>query len=501
MRLKQHRYSEEEKLSEFDKWITPSLGDIKDSIEFKNIVAGLEEGFRSLSVYTGGFTSVESCSAYHIAEIIITKIPNVKNCEIHLTNLFNAILLATGKTDNNLKCQYPIFLHRLINGDEIAAVKKGKLTKIKIPRDFNMEKVIKHFSALTAYPDLLAPLMKSYLYLLLGDENEDYVKQLYSLGKSFQILEKEGQSYNLLSTIAIFQSRGSITAKTGHLPEKILREYMVDWGMKDGYDFNLDDIDVYEFLGLTKKKNEKSRKYDFIVPYLSKKEGKKLFVQSQFYAGDSGSVSHKVVDQTDASRQQTLKKYPQAVFVEYLDGAGYFSTLNGDLKKMLAKKSTKEFIQIRTAPLKFRRELQTIDFITPLEIEHALLKGFTSEKDLKKNLLEQGYDLNEIERSLDSCKNNGIINYKDGIFAIRNERIDISIKYSLLDCIANFGHIVSINKEKGVLFVPGYANNWGMNQNDLLKYFSQEFPHVEMTAKDLLAKIQWLIDNEFVVLK
>lgn len=499
MKLKQHKYKEEERLSEFDKWITPSLGDIKDSIEFKSIVTGLEDGFRSLSSYTSGFASVESCSAYSIAKVLITKIKDIKNCDIHLNNLFNAILLATGKTDNNLKCQYPIVLHRIIGGDEIAAVKNGKLTQVKIPRDFSMEKAIKHFSSLNAYPDLLAPLMKSYFDLLLSDE--DYVKQLYSLGKSFQLLEKEGQSHNLLSSIAIFQSRGSLTAKAGHLPEKKLREYMSDWGMKAGFDFNLDDIDIYDYLGLTKKRNEKSRKYDFIVPYLSKRDGKKLFVQCQFYAGDSGSVSHKVVDQTDASRQQTLKKYPQAVFVEYLDGAGYFSALNGDLKKMLAKKSTKEFIQIRTAPLKFRRELQSINFITPLEIEHVLLKGCNSEKDLKNSLLQQGYDLTEIERSLEVCKSSCIVDHKDGVFAIHKERLDISIKYSLLDCIANFGHVVNISNEKGVLFVPGYSNNWGMNQNDLLESFSHEFPHVEMTAKDLLTKIQWLIDNEFVVLK
>lgn len=499
MRLKQHKYSEEERLSEFDKWITPSLGDVKDSIEFKSIVAGLEDGFRSLSGYTSGFASVESCSAYNVAKVITTKIHDIKNCETHLTNIFNAILLATGKTDNNLKCQYPIFLHRLVDNDEIAAVKNGKLTKVKIPRDFSMEKAIKHFSSLTAYPDLLAPLMKSYLDLLLSDE--DYVKQLYSLGKSFLLLEKERQSNNLLSSIAIFQSRGSLTAKAGHLPEKKLREYMSDWGMKAGFDFNLDDFDVYDYLGLAKKKNEKSRKYDFIVPYMSKRDGKKLFVQSQFYAGDSGSVSHKVVDQTDASRQQTLKKYPKAVFVEYLDGAGYFSTLNGDLKKMLAKKTTKEFFQIRTAPLKFRRELQAIDFITPLEIEHALLKGYIAEKALKMYLQQQGYDLTEVERCLESCKNDGIVDYKNGVFAIHNERIDIAIKYSLLDCIANFGHVVSIGKEKGILYVPGYANNWGMNQIDLLESFSQEFPDVEMTTKDLLTYIQWLIDNKFVILK
>ena len=34
MKLNKHIFTEKEKLSEFDRWITPSLGDIKDSIEF-----------------------------------------------------------------------------------------------------------------------------------------------------------------------------------------------------------------------------------------------------------------------------------------------------------------------------------------------------------------------------------------------------------------------------------------------------------------------------------
>lgn len=499
MKLKHHRYSEQERLTEFDTWITPSLGDIKDTIEFKNVVSGLEEGFLSLSTYTNGFANADSCSAYQIAKGIIENFNEIKDKESHLTNVFNAILLATGKSDNNLKCQYPIILQRLFGGNEIAAVKKGKLAKMEIPRDFNMEKAINHFTSLVNHPDLLAPLLKSYIDLLLSDD--EYIMQLYSLGKSFQTLSKEGNAKSLLSSIAIFQSRGSLTAKIGHLPEKILRSYMTDWGMKAGSDFNLDDINVYDLLGIAKPKNQKIRKFDFIVPYLSKNTGKKLFVQSQFYAGDSGSVSHKVVDQTDASRLLTLKKYPQAVFVEYLDGAGYFSSLNGDLKKMLAKKTTKDFIQIRTAPLKFRRELQDIDFITPLEIEHVVLKGYTSEAEISEYLAKQGYNTDEISRSIDISKNGGILNYKAGDFSIQEGRKDIVFIYSLLDCIANYGHDINRNKEKGVLCVPGYGKEWGMNQNTLLETFTKEFPNVEMTAKDLLAKIQWLIDKEFVILK
>lgn len=499
MRLNKHKYTEKEKLSEFDRWITPSLGDIKDSIEFRNILAALEDGFESLYNYTNGFSSLEMCSPCYIAEKITLSISQIDDIMSHLANVFNAILLSTGKTDNNLKCQYPIVLHHQYEGGEIPAYKNGKLIQTKIPRDFSLDKVIKHFDSLSAYPDMLAPQLKSYLDLLLSDEQ--YVSQLYSLGISYHKLKENGQSLNLLASIAIFQSRGSITAKAGHEPERILRSYMADWGLKAGTDFNTDDIDVHKFLGIKKQKNEKSRKYDFIVPFHSKSEGKKLFVQCQFYAGDSGSVSHKVVDQTDASRKQTLKLFPQAVFVEYLDGAGYFSSLNGDLKKMLAKKTTKSFIQVRTAPVKFRRELQEIEFLTPLEIEHAILAGNNNETALVEFLKEQGYEEGEISRCLDVCKQTNLLDFENDKYAIKEERRDIIIKYCLLDCIANYGHVANMKRERGVLYVPGFSNNWGMTQTELLGIFNKEFPLVELSAKDILEKIQWLMDKEFVILK
>lgn len=499
MRLSKYKYTEKEKLSEFDRWITPSLGDIKDRIEFKNVLAELEDGFNSLSNYTNGFSALETCSSHHIAENITFHVGQINDIQNHLANVFNAILLSTGKTDNNLKCQYPLVLNKLYESGEIPACQNGKLTLIKIPRVFDLDKVIKHFETLSAYQDMLAPQLKSYLDLLLSDEQ--YVSQLYSLGTSYFKLKENGHSSDLLASIAIFQSRGSITAKAGHEPERKLRSYMADWGLNAGTDYNNDDIDIYELLGIKKKKNDKARKYDFIVPFRSKTGGKKLFVQCQFYAGDSGSVSHKVVDQTDASRKQTLKFYPNAVFVEYLDGAGYFSSLNGDLKKMLAKNTTKAFFQVKTAPVKFRRELQEIDFLTPLEIEHAILSESKTEEYLIDYFMKQGYGRDEISRSINLCIQSGTLKNIDGKLAIKDERKDIAIKYGLLDCIANYGHTVDINKRKGILYVPGFSNYWGMSQLDLLDVFCKEFPGIQLSAKDVLEKIQWLIDNEFVILK
>ena len=83
MKLKKHKYTEKEKLSEFDRWITPSLGNIKDRIEFKNILTGLEDGFDSISNYTNGFSDLETCSSYHIAKNIISSISQISDIQIN----------------------------------------------------------------------------------------------------------------------------------------------------------------------------------------------------------------------------------------------------------------------------------------------------------------------------------------------------------------------------------------------------------------------------------
>lgn len=40
-----------------------------------------------------------------------------------------------------------------------------------------------------------------------------------------------------------------------------------------------------------------------------------------------------------------------------------------------------------------------------------------------------------------------------------------------------------------------------MTQTELLDVFNKEFPRVELSAKDILEKIQWLMDKEFVIMK
>ena len=272
-----------------------------------------------------------------------------------------------------------------------------------------------------------------------------------------------------------------------------------------GYDYNEQDVTLGDFFGETEAKdNLKKRKYDFILPYKSRNKGGKVFVQCQFYAGDSGSVSHKVVDQTDSTRAITLKKYPEAVFMEYLDGAGYYSSLNGDLRKMIAKESTYDFFQIRTASIKLRRGFQEICFLTALEIEHAIFVTGGNIVDVEMFLLNDGYGKVEIQKGIHDAIENEIIELSEDKLCIMASRNSIVRRYCLLDCLANFGTAIPTDQVTGNLLVPGYGVYWGMPQNNLISRILQEVPRLTEEWKDIQVvfdDIQWLIDRKFVVAK
>lgn len=507
MKIKDYAASLQEKMSEFDMWVTPSLGEIRDTPQFKMNLNQLKTGFDQTAEITDNFSSIALCAASSLAEHAIQYISELSESETRsfLDNVCNVLLLATGKTDNNLKCQFPLMLK-----DQIGILKfpqrtaKGCWKEKDIPRTLSMEDVTKILSQLKEQKDFLSIFLQSYFHLIVSDE--EYAKQLWSLGSAYVAQRELGSATALISSIVIFQSRGSITATQGHIPELILREYMTEWGLTAGTDFNTQDVEIGDILGDVPADNKiKKRKYDFIIPFQSRTDGAKVFIQSQYYAGDSGSVSHKVVDQTDSTREVTLRKFPKAVFIEYLDGAGYFSSLNGDLRKMLAKSTTKDFIQIRSAPIKLRRELQGIQFLTPLEIEHAIMRTSGSQEKVVSLLQDEGYTSEEIKMAtISSIRNGHIILAEDGTYSLKPDRIDIVRRYCILDVVANYGSPVAVEKQAGVLFVPGFEVCWGLPQNQTIKIALEVFP----TLKDLWANpqvafddIQWLITSGFIITK
>jgi len=507
MKIKDYTASLQEKMSEFDMWVTPSLGEIRDTLQFKINLEQLKVGFDEMAKITDDFASVSSCAASSLAKRAIQHIDGYNEIETKsfLDTVCNVLLLATGKTDNNLKCQFPLMLKNQIGILKFPQkTSKGGWKEKDIPRTLSMGDVTKILSQLKGQEEFQATLLQSYFHLIVSDE--EYAKQLWSLGSAYVAQRECGSATALISSIVIFQSRGSITATQGHIPERILRKYMTEWGLDAESDFNTQDVEIGSILGDLPADNQiKKRKYDFIIPFQSRKDGPKVFIQSQYYAGDSGSVSHKVVDQTDSTRETTLRKFPDAVFVEYLDGAGYFSSLNGDLRKMLAKPTTKEFIQIRTAPIKLRRELQGIHFLTPLEIEHAIMRSGGEKEAVTLLLQEEGYTSSEIGTAIHNAVKNGHINVlKEGKYALNQERIGIARRYCILDVIANYGGPISVGEQTGVLFVPGFEIGWGLPQNQAIKFALKVFPTLGdlwTNPQDAFDDVQWLIDNGFILTK
>lgn len=506
MKLKDYRATLEEKMSEFDLWVTPSLGEIRDTEQFKVNLSQLILGFDLLAEITNNFDSCEKCSADVLAENTIPKINAVDQTKgkAILDSICNVLLLATGKTDNNLKCQYPLLLKTKLGIHEYPQqTAKGTWINKSIPRTFGIEDVTKVIVQLKENASFQIVLSKTYFQLIVSDKM--YAKQLWSLGNAYCNQKVLGNEEALISSIVIFQSRGSITASQGHIPETILRKYMSDWGLVSGIDFNTQDVEIGTLLeDIEIDKKIKKRKYDFILPFKSRKSGSKIFIQCQFYAGDSGSVSHKVVDQTDSTREVTLKKYPQAVFLEYLDGAGYFASLNGDLRKMLAKSTTKDFIQIRTAPLKLRRELQGIEFLTPLEIEHSIVRTSGKKEEVIESLKRDGYSLNEINQAIQFALNNRIFSDVNNELLLKPDRIEIIRRYCLLDIVANYGEPIPDNVGTGYLVISGYAVYWGLQQDTVLEMAVKEFPKLDDLWESKLEPvhdIQWLLNNGFIMMK
>ncbi|EBJ0531971.1 hypothetical protein DOF45_23525, partial [Salmonella enterica] len=288
----------------------------------------------------------------------------------------------------------------------------------------------------------LRVFLKAYIELILEDKEDLY--QLWSVCRSYLELNKISKDADfgryLLNSCTIFKVRGSVSASGGHAPEKILRNKLYDIGLRPDIDFNIADVNIGEQEVVEEgKRRKKTRAYDFIIPFRipSWEPKAKLFIQSQFYAGDSGSVSHKVVDQTQSSRVFTLSKYPNARFVEYLDGAGYYASLRGDLEHMLSFNDTASFFQVKSILLRLRREFQVIKYLTPIEIEHSILTCTDRKIDtFKANLISDGYPDDEVNRAVSVSLDLGFIEINEGVVSISSKRLDISRRLLLLDIIA-----------------------------------------------------------------
>lgn len=329
---------------------------------------------------------------------------------------------------------------------------------------------------------------------------EIYARSLKIFGSKYFELKKMGNEDDLLAPMIIAYVRGSASATGGHKPESILRGHMNSWGLRANEDYNKNDVKPVVSDPIL---NKKTRAYDFILPYNVKNWQSRIYIQSQFYAGDSGSVSHKNVDQTTASRAAVLVDVPNARFVEYVDGGGYYGSLNGDLKKLLFMGNTENFFQVRSFPIKLRQMLQAIGFLTPLELVHAIAICDLDLGKAMKKLQKEGYNLKEINRVIKGAEKNILEIFEKNKIIINDTFYKLSRRYFLLDSLAYFGKDISISS-KGVSLVPGYGEYYGSKISVVLRqiqkgggrYYSDwQYPQILAEDLEFLTVKEWIINT------
>jgi hypothetical protein len=292
---------------------------------------------------------------------------------------------------------------------------------------------------------------------------------------------------------------------------------MMEWGMVDDIDFNTSDVVLDVERGRLAESDaeltpaaalrNKTRAYDFVLPFRTPTWQPHIFIQSQFYAGDSGSVSHKNVDQTQASRRNATStceraRWPLPRFIEYVDGAGYSASLNRDLRSLLNFPDTADFFQIRSAPVRLRRQLQDIGFLTPMEIAHALIRRRNVMSAAIALLVEEGYQPVEIERSRLIAAENGYIRQVDGDdWAVPEDRIQIVRQYLVLDLVATNGREhENAGDPRGMVLIPGFGPYFGILLTVLAGIAAAGFP-VLWPGQLLLSDLGELAGKGFVLLR
>ncbi|CAI8796078.1 Glutamate dehydrogenase [Pseudomonas chlororaphis] len=550
MKLVSVELSLEEKLSEFESWITASIQQVSETETYRSELEKISLIFDSLGVATKGFQRVEDCNPeqmaiYCIGEVedIIAKFDtaesSLKAAIDLLDSLISMLFLVTGKSDNNMKCQFPVYLVQSESRTVFPMVKSRRNGGVnfefeELGRVIKQEKVSKLIGEALVLRagyqggiDLESEaiwLLKCYINSILVGEGS--VEQLWALGFSyFQLKEKGlGLEGKLLAPIVAFKVRGSVAAQSGHLPEKILRRCMTVWGLKSGVDFNTDDViiigddlqrdDLIEAAAELEEDNNgnrvvddlsadptKTRAYDFVLPYRTPSWSPRIFIQAQFYAGDSGSVSHKVVDQTRSSRVLTRAKYPKAKFIEYLDGAGYYSSLYRDLKHMLEMPSTEDFIQVRTAHVKLRRALQDIGFLTPLDFVHALFRAKGALENAKLILRAEGYSDEEVLRCYSFCIAENLMLQTSDSIQVSPRLLVNSRRIMLLDIIVLEGERLQRGGGSVVVVAPGGAADCGVGLPALGRSYERFLGNIDSSATRFSLDLGWLNSNGLIQIK
>ena len=196
-----------------------------------------------------------------------------------------------------------------------------------------------------------------------------------------------------------------------------------------------------------------------------------------------------------------MKYVQDPVFIEYVDGAGYYSSLNGDLKKLLAYDDTHSFIQIRSAPVKLRRIFQQIGFLAPVEVEHAILLRDGVLSEVKGYLTKESYSETEVDRCINFCLENGFIGVDGDKVSISESRIETVRRYFLLDLVVINSKAMTISEIRATYTAAGYDRYYGISMKgvgELLEDNEILSKNLWGGAAEIMSDLEWLVKAGFL---
>jgi hypothetical protein len=170
-------------LREFDFWITPSLGEITESGTFKDELARARGVLDALAEATGGFADAEGCRIDRITDVIVgiaePKAPSER--ADFLAELAAVLFLVTGKSDNNFKCQFPLFLRDEARRTTLPVARNGKITRRAVPSVIKSDGFMADLAGLPRQEQ--RELLEKIIGFLLKEPSA--TRQLFAVGRSY----------------------------------------------------------------------------------------------------------------------------------------------------------------------------------------------------------------------------------------------------------------------------------------------------------------------------
>jgi hypothetical protein len=476
-------------------WLTNAGERNEDSEVFYRQAPLFQQGVRQLTNLAN--PSSGELSADDIARSVM-KTQAGKRAD-YFSSLAFACLVLTGQSDNALKCQFPVFL---VSGGYTEAQRFLRLRAPTPARPrlgvITMKQIAERMPE--AENSGGRQVVTAYFQCLFGRANMTRMSQVITTIRGLSIAETSF----VLEVMALSAIRGSATASGGHHPEEQLRSQMEEWGLIRGTDFNVRDVDARELAAIcnteltseASEKAQKSRAFDFVLPYKVEGRGPRLLIQGQFYAGDSGSVSHKNVDQTPTGRSAAQEVVNSPLFAEFLDGAGYVTALAGDAERLLTMAGTDGLIQLNTAAIRLRELLQRINFATPLEVAHAVWESGSGLSQNVADVLSEQYSHEEVERAIAQAKNLQWLVSSGPRLLVSDAKVATALEYAVLDTVAIIAASVpdGSGSTEGVV-VPGYGmNGWAISTDDVHAKLLEMLPGLPPSLRSSEA-FSWAIEN------